>query len=296
MCSAGGVVAAPDSGSFSGSLERSRRQLESGSHMLEMRSPSHAILSSCRGSSRAAEPSEASGKRERLSLRVHRPKSNRRSAGQDLLRTIHSASLINSATATVPATTVSARSSLLRFASPLHPAPTRSQCHHRRPRLDSPQGLPMGTRTTSLDPRSLPTSGNAVHSAVHSHAIADLARLHSPSSLCDMLSAASRSTISLTTTFRHPSPDEIAVQKPGYYSTEWTADEPSRDIYSRCVIHTLTSAYPLTRLSALATRNRPLLAARRSSPPSSARRHSATPLVSRQSLLCCSTFDPTLLP
>ncbi|ORY85385.1 Cys/Met metabolism PLP-dependent enzyme-domain-containing protein [Leucosporidium creatinivorum] len=46
--------------------------------------------------------------------------------------------------------------------------------------------------------------------------------------------------ISLSTTFRHPSPDEIAAQKPGHYTSEWDPSEPSRDIYSRYTQPTLT--------------------------------------------------------
>ncbi|BGO93037.1 hypothetical protein NBRC10512_004258 [Rhodotorula toruloides] len=46
--------------------------------------------------------------------------------------------------------------------------------------------------------------------------------------------------ISTTTTFRHPSPEEIASKPEGYYSDKWDASEPSRDIYSRYTQPTLT--------------------------------------------------------
>ncbi|BGO96806.1 putative trans-sulfuration enzyme [Rhodotorula toruloides] len=46
--------------------------------------------------------------------------------------------------------------------------------------------------------------------------------------------------ISTTTTFRHPSPKQIASKPEGYYSDKWDASEPSRDIYSRYTQPTLT--------------------------------------------------------
>ncbi|BGP21819.1 cystathionine gamma-synthase [Rhodotorula toruloides] len=46
--------------------------------------------------------------------------------------------------------------------------------------------------------------------------------------------------ISTTTTFRHPSPEEIASKPEGYYSDKWDPSEPSRDIYSRYTQPTLT--------------------------------------------------------
>ncbi|GAA5983266.1 hypothetical protein JCM11641_002242 [Rhodosporidiobolus odoratus] len=48
--------------------------------------------------------------------------------------------------------------------------------------------------------------------------------------------------ISTSTTFRHPSPQEIAAAEPGLYDANWTPDAPSRDIYSRYTQPTLTRA------------------------------------------------------
>ncbi|BGP12901.1 hypothetical protein JCM10213_005147 [Rhodosporidiobolus nylandii] len=48
--------------------------------------------------------------------------------------------------------------------------------------------------------------------------------------------------ISTSTTFRHPSPEQIAAAEPGKYDTDWSPAEPSRDIYSRYTQPTLTRA------------------------------------------------------
>ncbi|GAA6036874.1 hypothetical protein JCM8097_006326 [Rhodosporidiobolus ruineniae] len=48
--------------------------------------------------------------------------------------------------------------------------------------------------------------------------------------------------ISTTTTFRHPSPQQIAAAEPGFYDENWSPDAPSRDIYSRYTQPTLTRA------------------------------------------------------
>ncbi|GAA6005706.1 hypothetical protein JCM10207_005301 [Rhodosporidiobolus poonsookiae] len=46
--------------------------------------------------------------------------------------------------------------------------------------------------------------------------------------------------VSTTTTFRHPSPEQIAAAEPGKYDTNWSPASPSRDIYSRYTQPTLT--------------------------------------------------------
>ncbi|GAA5955198.1 hypothetical protein JCM3765_003242 [Sporobolomyces pararoseus] len=48
--------------------------------------------------------------------------------------------------------------------------------------------------------------------------------------------------ISVSTTFRHPDPEEVASKPEGFYDTAWQANEPSRDIYSREGQPTLTRA------------------------------------------------------
>ncbi|GAA5821260.1 hypothetical protein JCM3770_007387 [Rhodotorula araucariae] len=48
--------------------------------------------------------------------------------------------------------------------------------------------------------------------------------------------------ISTSTTFRHPSPEQIAAAEPGLYAENWTPVDPSRDIYSRYTQPTLTRA------------------------------------------------------
>ncbi|GAA5902205.1 hypothetical protein JCM6882_006728 [Rhodosporidiobolus microsporus] len=48
--------------------------------------------------------------------------------------------------------------------------------------------------------------------------------------------------ISTATTFRHPTPEQIAAAEPGYYGEKWSPAEPSRDIYSRYTQPTLTRA------------------------------------------------------
>ncbi|GAA5831891.1 hypothetical protein JCM11251_003922 [Rhodosporidiobolus azoricus] len=48
--------------------------------------------------------------------------------------------------------------------------------------------------------------------------------------------------ISTSTTFRHPTPEQIAAADPGYYGDKWSPAEPSRDIYSRYTQPTLTRA------------------------------------------------------
>lgn len=45
-----------------------------------------------------------------------------------------------------------------------------------------------------------------------------------------------------TTTFRHPSPEQIAAAEPGLYDANWSPATPSRDIYSRYTQPTLTRA------------------------------------------------------
>ncbi|GAA5994700.1 uncharacterized protein JCM10292_004303 [Rhodotorula paludigena] len=48
--------------------------------------------------------------------------------------------------------------------------------------------------------------------------------------------------ISTSTTFRHPSPEQIAAAEPGLYDANWSPATPSRDIYSRYTQPTLTRA------------------------------------------------------
>ncbi|GAA5896839.1 putative cystathionine beta-lyase [Sporobolomyces salmoneus] len=48
--------------------------------------------------------------------------------------------------------------------------------------------------------------------------------------------------ISVSTTFKHPDPEDVAAKPEGYYDTAWQANEPSRDIYSREGQPTLTRA------------------------------------------------------
>ncbi|GAA6058570.1 hypothetical protein JCM10212_007009 [Sporobolomyces blumeae] len=48
--------------------------------------------------------------------------------------------------------------------------------------------------------------------------------------------------ISLSTTFRHPDPEQIAEKPEGYYDANWDPYAPSRDIYSRETQPTLTRA------------------------------------------------------
>ncbi|GAA6007628.1 hypothetical protein JCM11491_003902, partial [Sporobolomyces phaffii] len=48
--------------------------------------------------------------------------------------------------------------------------------------------------------------------------------------------------ISVSTTFKHPDPEEVASKPEGFYDTAWQANEPSRDIYSREGQPTLTRA------------------------------------------------------
>lgn len=48
--------------------------------------------------------------------------------------------------------------------------------------------------------------------------------------------------ISVSTTFRHPDPEEVAAAPEGFYDTNWQPSEPSRDIYSREGQPTLTRA------------------------------------------------------
>ncbi|GAA6006021.1 hypothetical protein JCM11491_004092 [Sporobolomyces phaffii] len=48
--------------------------------------------------------------------------------------------------------------------------------------------------------------------------------------------------ISVSTTFKHPDPEDKASKPEGYYDTAWQANEPSRNVYSRQGQPTLTRA------------------------------------------------------
>ncbi|CEQ43166.1 SPOSA6832_05072 [Sporobolomyces salmonicolor] len=70
------------------------------------------------------------------------------------------------------------------------------------------------------------------------HSLATIA-VHADSALSGPEVAAN---ISTSTTFRHPSPEEIAAAEPGTYDSLWDPANPSRDIYSRYTQPTLTRA------------------------------------------------------
>ncbi|GAA5950463.1 hypothetical protein JCM21900_004813 [Sporobolomyces salmonicolor] len=70
------------------------------------------------------------------------------------------------------------------------------------------------------------------------HSLATIA-VHADSALSGPEVAAN---ISTSTTFRHPSPEEIAAAGPGTYDSLWDPAKPSRDIYSRYTQPTLTRA------------------------------------------------------
>ncbi|TNY18667.1 cystathionine gamma-synthase [Rhodotorula diobovata] len=71
------------------------------------------------------------------------------------------------------------------------------------------------------------------------HAGAATRAIHQDSSLSGPEVAAA---ISTATTFRHPSPEQIAAAEPGIYTDKWDPSSPSRDIYSRYTQPTLTRA------------------------------------------------------
>ncbi|GAA5862984.1 hypothetical protein JCM1840_002346 [Sporobolomyces johnsonii] len=70
------------------------------------------------------------------------------------------------------------------------------------------------------------------------HSLATIA-VHADSALSGPEVAAN---ISTSTTFRHPSPEEVAAAEPGTYDSLWDPANPSRDIYSRYTQPTLTRA------------------------------------------------------